>query len=306
MKILRQVFMALTPLIMGVALMLPPIVVNATNSNKEIDKEVKTTNPVISIANPPVADVNAIGNYVNNVNKTLTDTNDITDFYFLKLKTKKATEGKTEVTKVVNIYVNMERYTDLNQKGKQAVMQTTLKILNDTNVCKISRTNRNKIYNNLCSMDESTSSLVRQLSDDVRADFYGAYATLRPFHSTVGWILGFLTLLIFIMLALMIIFDLAYMTVPMAQLTIDNMNTKIDKDGKNKKIYLVSIEAVNAVKQSESSVNTKDFKSPVSVYFSSKTKQIVLMSICVVYLVSGQIYDLIGRIMDYIGMIISL
>ena len=46
-------------------------------------------------------------------------------------------------------------------------------------------------------MDKSTSNLVRQLSNDVDADFAGAYMTFKPFTGVVGWILGLICLSIF-------------------------------------------------------------------------------------------------------------
>ena len=104
---------------------------------------------------------------------------------------------------------------------------------------------------------------------------------------------------IFILLGLNIVCDLAYIVIPGARLFIDSVNDK------TKKRKFVSVEAVNAVMEQESKNGTA-YVNPVGIYFKSRVKQIIALSLCLVYLVSGEIYNLIGSIMDYINMAINV
>ena len=113
---------------------------------------------------------------------------------------------------MVNISVNMTRYKKLSQENKQKTLQIAMDEIYNSDV---SRTNKNKIYNFVADTDESISSLVRQLSSDVTADFAGAYSSFKPFSGTLGWILGIVALGMFILLGLTIVVDIAYINLPM-------------------------------------------------------------------------------------------
>jgi len=159
--------------------------------------------------------------------------------------------------------------------------------------------NKNKIFNNLCDLDVSTSSLVRQLSDDVNADFSEAYSRyFKPWSGELGIALGVISLGMFISLTMMILVDLAYIVLPFFQMLFTDLGYK-----KNRPMF-VSIEAVNAVREAESKAG-QGYTNPVGVYFHSKAKQLIAISVCLVYLVSGEIYNLIGTIIDYFSIAIG-
>lgn len=231
-------------------------------------------NPRITISEPPSADMNKMKDLCAQVN-TMSDVG----FDFL---TYNSDSGD------VTIEINMAKYKDLSQKGRQRLMQLTLSAVQNSEV---SRTNRNKIYNFIADEDVAVSSLVRQLSDDVRADFAGAYSYFKPFSSGLGIILGILVLAIMTALGLTIVVDLSYITIPWVQLAFEEKK-------KHQKPWGVSIEAWKAVEEAESKSGS-DYVNPLSVYFRSKSKQMVAISLCLLYLVSGQLYNFIADVMDY-------
>lgn len=275
-------FVALLLFVMGVVLQLPPLLINAD------------ANPIISISNPASQDA-ATGNVGKIFDAISTVNSDIHDAGLLTGKDNYA--GYTEdflsgnydsSSKVVNITINMSAYNRLTNKNRQTVMQIALEDIYNSN---ISRSNRNKIYNELCNLDETTANLVRQLSTDVTADFGEAYQMFKPFTGTIGIILGVLSLLIFILLGITMVLDIAYITIPVFQMFLT------PEHGENPKF--VSLEAYSAVKEAESKAGTQDYKSPMSVYFRTKTKQLVMIFICLLYLVSGNLYTLIASWIDY-------
>ena len=280
MKCFRKNILALVLLFMGVVIWLSPNLVVSAD----------TTNPVISIVSPPSQDGTASSGFiktaVDNINSTihinnlmLSNDSAVADPNFL-------TYNYDSAAKTVNITINMNDYNKLSSKNKQAVMQYALDGIYNS---QISKTNRNKIYNALCKQDETTSSLVRQLSTDVTADFGHAYEYFKPFSGPLGVVLGIIAFVIFILLGFTLLLDIAYITLPFLQ----GWLTKTDGTAR-----LVSIEATNAVKEQESKAGS-EYVNPLGIYLKSKIKQYIAIFICLLYLLSGQIYTLLANFMDY-------
>lgn len=280
MKCFRKNILALVLLFMGVVVWLSPNLVVSAD----------TTNPVISIVSPPSQDGTASSGFiktaVDNINSTihinnlmLSNDSAVADPNFL-------TYNYDSAAKTVNIIINMNDYNKLSSKNKQAVMQYALDGIYNS---QISKTNRNKIYNALCKQDETTSSLVRQLSTDVTADFGHAYEYFKPFSGPLGVVLGIIAFVIFILLGFTLLLDIAYITLPFLQ----GWLTKTDGTAR-----LVSIEATNAVKEQESKAGS-EYVNPLGIYLKSKIKQYIAIFICLLYLLSGQIYTLLANFMDY-------
>lgn len=284
MKCFRKNILALVLLIMGVVFWLSPNLVVSAD----------TSNPVISIVNPPSQDANASGGFIADmcldVNSAIHNKN--------IFKAEKIAGSTVEADKdfltfsfdssanVANISINMTAYNKLSTKVKQEVMQTSLDTVYNSS---ISKTNKNKIYNALCKQDEPTSALVRQLSDDVTADFGNAYKYFRPFSGPLGVFLGCAVLIIFVILALTLLFDIAYITLPFVQEALPEENGKV---------RFVSIEASNAIKEQESKAGT-EYINPLGIYLKSKVKQYIAIFICLLYLMSGKIFSVMANFMDY-------
>lgn len=284
MKCFRKNVLALVLLIMGVVIWLSPNLVVSAD----------TSNPVISISNPPNQDANTSGGAIADL--CLTINNNIHARGIMKSNV--AAVADTDFvtysfsSNVANITINMIEYNKLGNKAKQDLMQVALDTTYNSNV---SKTNRNKIYNALCKQDEPTSALVRQLSEDVNADFAGAYKYFKPFSGPLGVVLGLLTLVIFVILGLTLVIDIAFITLPFVQ------SCLLNNDGKAK---FVSIEAVNAVKEQESKSGS-EYVNPMGIYLKSKTKQYIAIFICILYLMSGKIFSLLARFMDYFSGILG-
>lgn len=233
--------------------------------------------PVISIADPPAKDSQAISSMVLAVNANLEA--DGFAFQFLEY---------SEKDNVVSIGLNMADYKNLGQTGKQSLMQVTLETVINS---RISRTNKNKIYNFISGEDTAVSSFVRQLSSDVKADYVGAYAYFKPFSGKIGILLGILTLGIMTFLGMAIVVDIAYITIPGFQWFCRSTT-------KHAKPRFASLEAWNAVREAESKAGS-EYVNPLGIYLRSKTKQYIAISICLLYLVSGGLYGFIADFMDY-------
>lgn len=195
---------------------------------------------------------------------------------------------KYETGQDLVLEVLMSKYKELPAADKQKVMEIALTTINNS---QISKTNKTKLYNKVAELDESVSSLVRQLSDDVKGDFASGYNLFKPFSGVIGTILGALCLAIFIMLGISIIIDIAYITLPFIQIAL------ADRVEKKSKVSIVSSEAIKAVEAAHNSAGT-EYINPMGYYLKHKVKQFIALGICLLYLVSGQIYYLMAEIID--------
>lgn len=281
--------------LMGVVCGLSPIFVQAS-----------TTNPVITLTKVPDGDVIRISDTVNSINTELKD-----GVGLWKAVTATGYDPNSAAWATVNIVENdfitfsssgdsvsltfdMIHYKDMDNTSQQKTMQVALDLIYNST---ISRTLKNKIYNELCALDETTAALVRELSEDVHADFYRAYAWFAPFSNWFSIILGFLALLMFALLGLTMVVDIAYINIPIIQGWLNN-------EGKNSAKF-VSHEAYGAVKEQQSKSGT-EYVSPMSVYLKQKSKQMIAIFICLLYLVSGQLYVILSNIMDYFSGVLRI
>lgn len=214
------------------------------------------------------------------------------------------TKEKDDVTKKNNKKNNTTIDTDLyngtigclwnvyeayDTKQKQEVYTILLRTLQNTN--SISQGNRVKIYNYFVSKDEATSNLVRQLSTDVNADFAEAYSLSKGAFPIISTAFGLIALGIFLGLTLTMLLDISYIVIPAMQLLDDG------KEPPKFFIFKISQEAWKAVRETEQA-DIHNKKDTISIYMRSKTKQLVIISICVLYLVSGKIYLLLSSFID--------
>ena len=264
-------------------------------------------NPVVSITNPPSQDASAEGiGYIfdlcNTINSELQDagffnipenaTKEESEYTFCTA-TYTETSDVDKPTRTVTIAFNKTNYVKYDSGDKQKIMQIALDLVNESSVSNINKT---KIYNAVCKFDETTSRLVKQLSDNVSADYLRAWDWFKPFSGLVGTILGGVTIFLFGFIAITLILDIAFITIPFFQYWVLNKQDGKDSSKKRKLGSLVSIEALNAVKTQESN---NGMTNAMSLYLGSKTKQLVCLFICLLYLTSGKIYSVIASLIDY-------
>lgn len=175
-------------------------------------------------------------------------------------------------------------YSELTVDIRRDFMETALLGVKESG---IGSQMKNKVYNFIANQDTTTSAAMKFLRSDTSADFAKASAWFKPFGSTIGVVLGLLSLLIFMFIGLSTLIDIAYMSLPAFRLLVEG-----GKDGKPR---LISVEAYTAVKESETGTNYKGY---MSIYFNRRIPSILIMSICLGYLISGKIYSIIVYIID--------
>lgn len=147
---------------------------------------------------------------------------------------------------------------------------------------------QSKVYNFIADQDSTASAAVKHLRSDVSADFVTASSWFRPFSGPISTILGLLCLLIFIFMGLSVVVDTAYIVLPGFQLLVEHGET-------GKKPSFISKEAWKSNKEAENSTN---YKSALSLYVKRRIGLLFFVAICLGYVISGQIYDILVYFID--------
>lgn len=182
----------------------------------------------------------------------------------------------------VTVTIELSTYKTWETSKQTEAMQIMLDGINNSN---LSTMTKNRLYTFIESQDSTTAALARQLSNDVSADFAGAYGKISWLMPGVSTGLGIISLIIFLTVTLMFVVDISYLAIPFVQ----NALTGSEKP------KFISNEAWYAVKDYEESQGKKTL---LFLYLQKKTLMLVALSICLLYLVSGQIFFLVGWLMD--------
>lgn len=193
---------------------------------------------------------------------------------------------------IVNLSINNKIYSNLDMAGKEKFMSIALNGIQNSSISVI---NRNKIYSFIADSDKRVSGLVRQLSEDVTVDMPAAYAWFRPFSSPLSVVLGVITILIFALLGISTVIDISFLTIPGMQWLL------IRKSSENEKPRFVSLEAWDSYKQASIT-----HEQVLGLFFKKKAGQMMVLGICVLYLVSGNLFALVAKVVDYLQGLVNV
>src|SRR5690606_7399930 len=123
------------------------------------------------------------------------------------------------------------------------------------------------------------------------ADLYTAMKWIAPLLPIVRVIFGIGALLITLLLIGTTIVDMAFIGLPIAR---EQLQTRQDEKGGGK-IPFVSSDAVSVVRDVESSLeSSRSYKNVYLLYFKRRVLTYIILSICLLYLVVGELGGLIA------------
>ena len=146
------------------------------------------------------------------------------------------------------------------------------------------------------------SSMLATIMQQTKPDFVSANRLYEPFSKVVGTILGILAIVIMAALGVTMALDLAYITIPAFQMAMGGSDEQ-GNGTKGKGIGgIISQEAKSAVKAADGGQGGQSgdgsYKAAVGIYFKYRWKGLVLLGICLLYLVQGQIYSFVAWFID--------
>lgn len=177
-------------------------------------------------------------------------------------------------------------YSELEMEEKREFMEVAL---GATRATGLGTQQKNKLYNFIAEQDSTTSAAIKYLKSDTSADFVEAKAWFRPFSGPISTIVGVICILVFMFIAFSMLFDCAYLSLPAFQGLLERGNP-------NKRPFGVSREAWSTMKE----IYKPEMQSRniMSLYFSKRIPVIIICSIALAYIISGQIYDLMVFFVD--------
>ena len=138
--------------------------------------------------------------------------------------------------------------------------------------------------------------MLNMILKNTNPDFVTANKIYQPFSGLVGTLLGLGAVLIMAFLALVMICDIAYISLPPVRLFAgDEQNGKVSSK-------LFSHDAIYAVQCAEN--DDKGDGSPkqaLGIYFKRRVFMLILLGICLLYLIQGQIFSLVGMVLDLVS-----
>ena len=176
-------------------------------------------------------------------------------------------------------------YSELDMEEKREFMRVALAATKETS---LGVQQQNRLYNFIYEQDNAVSAAVKYLQSDTSADFVAAKEWFRPFSSPLSTVMGVLCLLIFIFMGLSIIFDIGYLVIPMFQGLLEHGEER-------KRPFGVSREAWAANREVETDERHRNV---LSIYLGKRLPAIILMSLCLGYVISGYIYDIVIYFID--------
>jgi hypothetical protein len=148
------------------------------------------------------------------------------------------------------------------------------------------------------------SRLLATITEQLKPDYVSGNRIFAPFAGPLNTFIALVIIVAMVLLVLTFAFDLAYINIPMFQSFVVNSMNSNGSGGSRSTNFFVGREAVRAVEESENDSNGK-FKNPNAIYLKHRVVGIACLGLCLLYLIQGQIFTLVGMLMDLLGGFLS-
>lgn len=194
--------------------------------------------------------------------------------------------------------VNEDQFKDLTKKEQQ---RFTTKLVEEANAQVgnngVTSSTVTGLLQKLQSKPGMGSKLLTEILKNTKPDYVRANSIYQPFSGIVGTALGLGAILILAILGIVIVSDIAFITLPPYR----GLMGEGEGEKKGLSKFLVSHEATSAVREAEGSDSGQgSYKYAVGIYLRRRAIALIILGICLLYLVQGQIYVFVGFIMDLV------
>lgn len=189
----------------------------------------------------------------------------------------------------IQIAYNYEDYYSKNESGNNQVV--TGETVSD-------------LLEELQQVSGAGSQIMAALMSDTKPDYATANRIYQPFSGLVGTALGLISILIMSLLAVTMALDIAYIVIPSFQLLLDGGDDAGGGQAKGMS-RIISQEARSAVKSVSDGggggQSGSGNKMAIGQYFKMRWKALIVLGICLLYLVQGQIYSFVAWVIDLVS-----
>ncbi|ASS98397.1 hypothetical protein B9L19_03500 [Geobacillus thermocatenulatus] len=223
-----------------------------------------------------------------------------TDGEYLKVEFK-LTSGNESSDKRILVYdeangvikFNSKNFDDATDKSRKKALGIFVDALQNSPV---SLQTQQNIINTMSTANEEVSKLlVPLLMDTAKADVYTAMRWVKPIIPVIQVIFGIGAVIISILLIGSTVIDLVFIGLPIAREAI--LDNRSEKSGR---VKFISSDAEAVIKEVESSLadNTGRYKNAYLTYFKRRALTYIILSICLLYLVMGELGNLIAWLLS--------
>ena len=157
--------------------------------------------------------------------------------------------------------------------------------------------------NNVQNCEGIGSQLMTALLQNTKPDYASANKIYKPFSGVVSTCLGLGAILIMAALGIVMVLDLSYIGIPLFRGFCDGEGSGNGQGGGGAKSKLVSYEAHSAVQEAEGGQGGGgqgggSKKTAVGIYFKKRVIMLIVLGVCLLYLIQGQIFTLVSWILD--------
>lgn len=179
-------------------------------------------------------------------------------------------------------------YHSLSKDDQRKTMSFALKTIKESQLPSKVKT---KVTNFIADQDRTVADSIQALNSDTSSELSSGYAWFIPFASPFSTVLGVLAIVIFVFLTVSLVVDVAYLTVGIFRQFLEN------GEGRPK---FVSGEAWETAREVDMSLQSGTYKDYLVVYFRKRMSILILTSLVLAYLISGQIYGIFTTLLDVI------
>ena len=206
--------------------------------------------------------------------------------------------------------IDSGKFEELTGSAKQKFLKDVLYIANcyeadctnGKSVDGVTTETVNAMVQNIQDTTGMGSALMASILQNTKPDFVTANKIYEPFSGVIGTVLGLISILLMALLGVTMALDIAYIVVPAFQMLLDG-----DADSQNGTTKgmarIVSVAARKAVKAAEEQgggggQSGSGNKMALGVYFKYRWKELLVLGVCLLYLVQGQIYSFVAWVLD--------
>lgn len=214
-----------------------------------------------------------------------------------------------------NLIINEVGFQSLTASSKQKFLKDVFTVCqaaawetdNNTDIGKttgVTSETVTNVYNIIQQRQGAGSQMLATILQDTAPDYVTANKIYKPFSGLIGTALGLISILIMSLLGLTMALDIAYIVIPAVQLILDGDKDGGGQGGSSGMSKLVSQAARSAVNAAEGGGNGQTGsgnKMALGVYFKYRWKELIVLGICLLYLVQGQIYSFVAWVLDLVS-----
>lgn len=196
--------------------------------------------------------------------------------------------------------LNEQAFTSLSSKAQSQVVSDIASLSNqaiqDDAARGVEQSTVQSWWKQLQTKEGVGSKFMGEILKNTKPDFVTANQIYAPFSGVVGTLMGIGAVLVMAFLGLVMVADISYIALPPVRIFYSDKA----KNGGGSKMF--SHDAIYAVQVAEEGGNGDgEKKQALGIYFKRRVVMLIILGICLLYLVQGQIYTLVGYILDLVS-----